>query len=120
MGYQMQNGRYAPTESVILAAPSARTASASGSAYEMGERSTLRLLLDVTVVSGTNPTLDAYVETSNDGSTWRTLGTFAQKVAASSERQCFAGCDRFVRVSWEIGGTSTPTFTFSITGEAAG
>lgn len=118
MGYFKQNGEFADTESVSLHPSAARTATSTGSSIELGDRGTLRLLLDVTAASGTTPTLDVTVQTSHDGSTWRSLGTFTQATAISSERKSFSGCDRFVRVSYTIGGT-TPSFTFSVSGEAA-
>lgn len=117
MGYNKQTGEWADIDDVTLAASAARTSSANGSAVELGDRGTLRLLLDVTAATGTTPTLDAAVETSFDGVTWRSLGAFTQKTATGTERKSFAGADRFVRVTWTIGGT-TPSFTFSVSGEA--
>jgi hypothetical protein len=103
----------------VPAASAARVASGTGDTYEMGELSTLRLKLDVTVVAGTGgPTLDVIVETSPDGvNEWQTVATFAQKSGVSNERNVFPGCDRFVRAKWTITGTN-PSFTFSVTGEA--
>lgn len=116
MGYFTAAGRYARTKDVTLFSSAARTETANGSAVEVGDVATVRLLLDVTAVSGT-PTLDVTVETSFDGSTsWRSLGAFAQKTAVSSERKSFGGCDRFVRAVATIGG-GTPSLTFSVTGE---
>lgn len=105
-------------ESVVLAPSLARTANGSGGAYVMGARGTLRLSLAVTAASGTTPNLAVTVETSGDGgSTWQTVGTFAAKTATGTERKSFSGIDRLARVSWAITGT-TPSFTFSVTGEA--
>jgi len=116
--YQRQDGRFATTYNAPLLPSAARTASGTGDTYEMGDMSTLRLKLDVTAASGSSPTLDVTIETSPDGaSDWQTVATFAQKTAISYERNAFPGCDRFVRVKYTIGG-STPSFTFSVTGEA--
>jgi hypothetical protein len=117
MPYTTANGRHADTLPVTLHESAARTATGSGSALELGDRGTLRLILTVSAASGTTPTLDVTVETSFDGSTWRSAGTFAQRTSAASERKSFPGCDRFVRISYTIGGT-TPSFTFSVSGEA--
>lgn len=111
------DGRSWVEEPVVFVGSGARTVSASGATFEMGGNTNLRLDLDVTAASGTTPTLDATVQTSKDGATWRTLGTFAQKTAISAERKSFGGCDRFARIIWTIGGT-TPSFTFSVSGEA--
>ena len=65
-------------------------------------------------------TLDVAVETSADNGatdTWRSIGSFTQATSTTTQRKSFAGCDRFIRASPTIGGT-TPSFTFSVTGEA--
>lgn len=116
-GYTMGDGRYADVEPITPAASAARTTTGNGSGIELGDRRVARLKLDVTAASGTSPTLDVTIQTSRDGSTWYTSGTFAQKTGVSNESKVFA-VDRFVRASWTIGGT-TPSFTFSIIGEAA-
>jgi len=110
--YQRQDGRAAAVYSAPLAPSAARTVSASGDVYEMGDLDTLRLTLDVTAIVGT---LDVIVETSQDGATdWKTLFTFGQKSATGTDFESFGGAARFVRVSWTIGTSAT----FSVTGEA--
>lgn len=76
----------------------------------------LRMKLDVTRASGTTPTLDVTLEHSPDGSTWSTLGTFAQKTAVSSEQKVFGPCHRYVRVKHAITGTG-PLFRYTVSGE---
>ena len=93
------------------------TASGSGGSYAMEGRSTLRLTLDVTAASGTTPSMTVTVETSGDGTTWASAGTFTAATGVTSQRKSFGGLDRYARVSWAITGT-TPSFTFSVTGEA--
>lgn len=118
MGYNTAKGRYADTLDVTLAASAARTADGNGSSVELGDRGTLRLLLDCTAKSGTNnPTCAVVVETSFDGTTWRELGAFTALTGTGSQRASFPGCDRFVRARWDLGGTD-PSFTFSVSGEA--
>lgn len=116
MGYATKSGRWANTVDLPLAASAARTATGTGSAVEPGDRGVARLFLNVTAASGTSPTLNVTIQTSNDGSTWRSAGTFTQATAVSSQRATF-NIDRYVRATWTIAGT-TPSFTFSITGEA--
>jgi hypothetical protein len=117
MGYNRQDGQWADTEELSLHASAARTASGNGDAVESGDRGTLRLLLDVTDVSGTAPSLLVILETSLDGVTWREFGAFSALSAIGSQRRSFFGADRFVRARWALGGT-TPSFTFGISGEA--
>jgi len=80
-------------------------------------RAGLALTLAVTAASGTNPTLDVALQTSHDATTWTTVASFARATGVTSERKRFSGLDRYVRVVATLGGTS-PSFTFSVTGEA--
>lgn len=116
MGYATKSGRWADTIDLPLAAAGARTATGNGAAFEPGDRGVARLFLNVTAASGTTPTLNVTIQTSNDGTTWRSAGTFTQATGVTSQRATF-NIDRFVRATWTIGGT-TPSFNFSITGEA--
>jgi hypothetical protein len=70
-----------------------------------------------TTTPGVAPTLDVTIQTSADGTTWRTLGTFTQATVAGEERKSFAGCDRFVRAIYDLGGTGAAA-TFSVRGDA--
>lgn len=116
MSYTTASGRHADTLEVFLASGNF-VGSGNGSAVELGDRGTLRLQLDVTDASGETPTLDVEVQTSFDGTNWRALGSFAQRTTEASERKSFSGADRFVRVSYTLGGTD-PAFSFSVQGEA--
>lgn len=75
--------------------------------------------LHVTAVSGTNPTLDVVIESSATGSfagEETTRITFTQADEITSEWSSVAGAitDTYWRVTWAIGGTDTPTFTFAV------
>lgn len=104
---------------VVSLAPSAVRSGTSntGTGFIVAGYTTMRLLLDVTAAVA--PTsLNVTIETSADGATWYSAGTFAAKSSApSSERKSFGALDRLVRVAWVIVGTS---FTFSVAGEALG
>ena len=116
---QTTSGRALRSADVTLHASGPETATGSSAGVELGDAATVRLLLDVTAASGTTPTLDITIETSFDNGVtdaWRSLGTFAQKTAVSSERKSFGGCDRWIRSRRVITGT-TPSLTYSITGE---
>jgi len=110
-------GRYANTVPVTLATG---TVSATGAqtSIELGDRNHLRLDLVITAQTGSSPTLDVAVQTSPDNSTWTTVASFAQQTGAATVHKLFGPIDRFVRVSETIGGTSSPSFTRTITGEA--
>lgn len=103
-------------ESVELAPSAARTEAGNGVTIDSREQTTLRLLLDVTAVSGTSPTLTVTIEQSYDGTVWRTHSSFAEVTSVSNERKTFGGIDRYVRASWTIGG-SDPSVTFVVAGQ---
>lgn len=113
MGYNMQNGQWADTQDLTVVGAGARVASFQSAGVEVGDRGVV--CLDLVVTAGTG-TLDVAIETSKDNSTWRSLGSFAQKTGAATERKSFAGVDRFVRANSTL--ASSPNFTFSIAGEA--
>lgn len=113
------SGEISNITDVTLFASAARTTTANGTAVALGDLGTLRLLLDVTAASGTTPSMTVTVETSFDGSTnWAAIGTaFTAATGVTSQRKTYPGCDRYVRGVTTISGT-TPSFTFSLTGEA--
>jgi hypothetical protein len=119
MGYQMQNGRYANTLPVhVMGGVVAVTT--NGAAVELGDRGSARLDLKVTASSGdTSQTLDVKIQTSPDGATWSDVASFTQVTTATgSQHKVFTGLDRFVRAVATVGGTGTPSFTFTVDGEA--
>lgn len=97
-----------------LVSSAAKTASGSAS-IPSGDATTLRLQLNVTAASGTTPTLDVVIEDSLDGgTTWNTVGTFAQKTAVAREViNITAPFTPTLRARWTVGGT-TPSFTFAL------
>lgn len=105
---------------VTLHASGAESSSGSSAAVDIGaRRSCAKLLLAVTVTSGTLPSLVVAVETSVDGlSGWRSLGEFDTQTTTSSQRRVFAKAERFIRASWTISGTSGPSFSFAVSGTA--
>ncbi|MGK3995103.1 hypothetical protein [Sorangium sp. So ce1024] len=115
-GYWDSHNRFVSAGKVVIAGAVTRTTTGNGPAVEIGDMGTLRLRLNVTATEGT-PTLDITLQTSKDGSTWRTLGTFAQATGEGSELKSFPGCDRYVREAATVGG-SDPSITYTIDGEA--
>lgn len=121
--YHVMNFNYGPLtgqhyeqDDISLLISALRSASGVSDTYEVGDKGTLRLDLDVTAVSGSG-TVHVQIETralygSGD---WRVVDAFPLQSAAGSVRRSMSGCDRFVRAVYTIGGTSV---TFSLTGEA--
>lgn len=71
--------------------------------------------LRISNVSGTNPTLDVKLQTSQDNTNWADLYTFeTQMVVATVHHQSTFGFGNYLRINYTIGGTDTPTFTFSV------
>lgn len=104
----------------------AQAASSSGAAVDIAAiRSALDLEVRVDAVSGTDPTLDVVIETSgSESGPWRSAnGTLTQITDAAASgpgvyKFYVADCARYNRVTWTIGGTATPTFTFGVSGYA--
>lgn len=125
-----------------IVASAARTADGNSGALKLPRGKTYGLTVVVSAASGTSPTMDLYVQASNDGgTTFRSVSKFAQITAAlaapSGRRLVFGhsgylvGADedtmaagtnaaisqfpltRDYRILWDIGGTN-PSFTFSV------
>lgn len=114
-GYHTEQGHYADVDPAHLATGTL-TANKTGEAVPTGDRGIARLTLDITAASGTTPTLDVTIETSEDKTTWTSVGTFTQATAAGKQRKVFVGLDRYVRAVETVGGTG-PSFTRTISGE---
>lgn len=116
--YTTAGGRTRRFETLTLASSAARTTTANGTGVDGECARTALCTLTVTAASGTSPTLDVTVQGDDGSGNWFTLGTFAQATGAVTRRISVPlGC-RNVRAGWTIGGSSTPTFTFSVTAEA--
>ena len=123
-----------------LLASAARTANGdSGALTGYGSFRSGIIQVDVTAASGTTPTLDVYIDTTTDGTTWINMAHLTQLTAVArrsiqiSENTSGATADfdatadlaaatvrqgpwgSTIRVRWVITGT-TPSFTFVVTG----
>jgi hypothetical protein len=104
-----------PNATDTLSASGAKIATGAATAVSgFAAAKNLVLQLDVTVSSGTLPTLDVVVQDTVDGTNYNTIATFAQKVTTGREvvRVATPFTDT-LKVSWTIGGTN-PSFTFSV------
>lgn len=81
----------------------------------------MRLTLDVTAKSGTStPTLTVAIQSrKNAAASWNTIGTYTPATDVGQQEDTWHGpVARLVRATWTVTGT-TPSFTFSVTGEVA-
>ena len=72
------------------------------------------VMVHVTAVSGTAPTLAVGVEQSVDGTTWAAVpGSSVPTLTAAGNGVCNAAITQnYARVTATVGGTGTPTVTF--------
>lgn len=120
-----------------LIAPAAQTATGQGGGVAVAGITEMLVVVNVTAVSGTTPTLSVYLQSSSDGgTTWYDLphggslilSSVAQQgaVEPSGNRNIISGATgtlkaaaryvvfgQYVRAAWAIGGT-TPSFTFEV------
>ena len=104
-----------PASTLTFLASAARTVTGAGSAIpNLSTAKTLVAQFNVTVASGTAPTLDVIIEDTVDGTNYNTIGTFTQ--ATGVTRQVLRITSAFadtLRVSYTVAGV-TPSFTFSV------
>ena len=66
-----------------------------------------------TAITGTTPELTVTVEDSTNNSDWTTLVVMTALGAVGSEQKLVTGTvDKYLRVSWTLTGTDTPTVTW--------
>ena len=104
-------------EPVTVLASAARTSTHQSGAFETGALDSIILMIDVTAVSGTSPSMTVNVEWSHDGSTWfvaDTADTFTAFTAAAKRAKRFDVKGTRFRLNSAVTGTS-PSFTYSAT-----
>lgn len=111
------DGRYIGGDAVTLQASVTKTANFVSSAVDLGSAVQVRLSLNVTVATGTTPSMTVTVEHSPDNSTWTSLGAFTAATAVSAQSKVLSGVHRYVRANAAVTGT-TPSFTYSVSGTA--
>jgi len=91
----------------------ARSSSGQTNSYDFGDASECLVLVNVTAVSGVNPTLDITVQVSYDNSTWHDHTDLRQIIKAGNYPESITEFGKYVRLSYVIAGTN-PSFTFQI------
>jgi hypothetical protein len=103
---------------VARPAPSAaRTTSGNSGLVAVDNGDQLAVLLNVTAVSGTTPSMTVSVQWSHDGTTVvdaETPDSMTAVTATGGKVKTFQVKGLYYRVAWAITGT-TPSFTFEIT-----
>lgn len=103
--------------SAEILASAARTATGQSTAFPIGASDTLSVLIDVTTVGGTTPSMTVNVEWSHNNVDWFVADpadAFTAITAASKKVKQFAVKGLYARLNYTISGT-TPSFTFSAT-----
>jgi len=94
---------------------SGRTTSGDSGSLDTDGMGMINSYIDVTAVSGTNPTLDIFAEASDDNSDWFPFIQSQRFTTTGNKRfQGIRIAGKYYRYRWVIAGT-TPSFTFSIT-----
>ena len=103
------------TSTDTLHASEARIATGNATAVEgFAVARQMVVLLDVSAADGTAPTLDVIIQDTVDGTNYRTIGTFAQKVATGQETIGITiPFTNTIRARYTIAGTD-PSFTFAV------
>ena len=123
--------RYLNRDDLSLKASGAETANTTSTAVELGDKAVMSLTVDVTVVTGSSPTMTVVIEGSDDGVNWHELGTVGangyrvgttatapSNFTGTGTVRCTLPAARFVRSRSVIGGSS-PSFTYSVGGSSA-
>lgn len=117
--YSPRAGQAYDEDEVLIIASTTATASYTSAIYEVGDRTTLRLLLALTAISGTSASVQVQIQTREAyaSGTWRTVDGFGPLTATASQYRTMSGLDRFVRAVVTIAG-SGPSTTLALTGTA--
>lgn len=107
----------------LLADKASRTTSTATTGIQLGTiaaSKNMHASLHIFSASGTSPTLDVIIQSDDNSgfSSPTTRMTFTQASAAGAEflgpTAGPGGSDDYWRVSWTIGGSATPTFSFAV------
>ena len=102
-------------QSATVLTSAARTTTGQSNAFSVGTGANLSVLVDVTAVSGTGPSMTVKVEWSHDGTNWfagDTADAFTAMTATGKKAKQFSVKGLYARLNYAITGT-TPSFTFA-------
>lgn len=100
---------------VVVKASGAVTSTTQSTLFNVGTGDDLSVMIDVTAVSGTSPSMTVSVQWSNDATNWFTADpadSFTAVTAASKVVKAFTVKGLYARLNYAITGT-TPSFTFA-------
>lgn len=105
--------RHAVIDEILAAAM--RTTSGTSSGFNKNDLHEGLMLLDVTAVSGTGPTLDVAMQTSPDNTNWFNLpnGAFSTFSGIGKQALQINNFGKYIRIAYTIAGAN-PSFTFSV------
>lgn len=116
-GFVTTQGEVRNTQEITLHASQAETASGNTGAIDVSNNFEGLLVIDITAVSGTTPTINFFFETQDFLSgkyvAIPSVGTIAQQTGVATVAAATTNFGEKVRLRWVIGGTATPTFTFT-------
>lgn len=103
-------------EQTFHAAGVTETANGASTVIDVGAYTGSDFTIKVTALTGTNPTLDVAAQACQDSTTaYCTNLEVAPQFTATGEVQIHTkGFGRYMRVVWNIGGTGSPSATFSV------
>lgn len=113
-GYRMQNARHANVEQVtLLPAQTLAEGVTIGPVFEVGDKGIARLQVEVSAKAGSNPTLDATLQTSPNGlDGWQTVAAFAQRTSSAAAPSAGAPAG-LIMGAVTPAGTTPPTITLT-------
>lgn len=94
-----------------ILASAARTTSSNTPTFTIPRGANIRLLLAVTAVSGTSPSLTVSLQGQTEPGNWVDLTSIAAFTAVGNATALIQVAPRNCRITWTITGT-TPSFTF--------
>lgn len=99
----------------VIQASAAKTATFQTPSFDEGSHDKISVMLNVTAVSGTTPSMTVNVEWSHDNLTWFSADpadVFTAITAAATKTKIFDVKGLYCRLNCTISGT-TPSFTFA-------
>lgn len=106
---------HATSSRYLVRAATSTTEDGSGASYNLEAFIEALLLVNVSALDTGSVTLT--IETSHDNETWYTHTTLTAITAAGRTAHSLTNFGRHVRVSWELSGGATATFSLEFIGK---